>query len=248
MKKGVKLGFGATHFSPARTLGNRAASGRTDGVPGSRRERLAPSRKTGISGRMSNNLDARLDAFFAAYAVCGEVSTAAKAAGLDRNQVYLKAKADPAVAQRFADAKAEFADSLKAEALRRAREGTRKLLFHQGAPVYLTRFKLDENGRPERSEDGKPIVEYQVDENGRPIQAYESAFSDRLLLAMLAANAPDEYATKSNVQLTGAGGGPVQVDVPEKEIARRIAFLMHKGVIAARALPAVPDDPGGDLV
>ena len=194
---------------------------------------------------MANQLDARLSAFLAAYAVCGEVSSSAKAAGLDRHQVYDRQKTDPAFAARFETAKAEFVDSLKAEALRHAREGVRKYLFHQGQPVYLTRLRVDENGQPMRNEHGVPILDYQLDEQGHPIQAYESAFSDRLLLAMLAATDPAEYAPKNNVQLTGADGGPVKVEQSPTEVARRIAFTLHRGMLAAKQ---VTDDPGGDLL
>lgn len=194
---------------------------------------------------MANQLDARLSAFLAAYAVCGEVSSSAKAAGLERNQHYDRLKSDPAYAARFEDAKAQFVDSLKAEALRRAREGVRKYLFHQGQPVYLTRLRVDENGQPMRSESGVPILDYQLDEHGHPMQAYESTFSDRLLLAMLAATDPAEYAPKNNVQLTGADGGPVKVEQSPTEVARRIAFTLHRGMLAAKQ---AADDPGGDLV
>jgi len=197
---------------------------------------------------MANQLEARLSAFLAAYAVCGEVSSSAKAAGLDRHQVYDKAKTDSAFAARFEDAKAQFVDSLKAEALRRAREGTRKLIFHQGQPVYLTRLRIDENGQPVRNENGTPILDYQLDEHGHPIQAYESAFSDRLLLAMLAATDPAEYAAKSNVQLTGADGGPVKVEQSPTEVARRIAFTLHRGMLAAKQAPDPLDDPSVSLV
>lgn len=196
---------------------------------------------------MANQLEARLSAFLAAYAVCGEVSSSSKAAGLERNQHYDRLKSDPKYAARFEDAKAQFVDSLKAEALRRAREGTRKLIFHQGAPVYLTRLRIGEDGQPVRNENGIPILDYQLDEHGHPIQAYESAFSDRLLLAMLAATDPAEYAPKNNVQLTGADGGPVKVEQSPTEVARRVAFLLHRGMIANKQA-AVPDDPGGSLV
>jgi len=197
---------------------------------------------------MANNLEARLSAFLAAYAVCGEVSSSAKSAGLDRNQHYLQLKADPGYAARFKDAEAEFVDSLKAEALRRAREGTRKYLFSQGQPVYLTKLRIGDDGQPMRDGNGIPILDYQLDANGHPIQAYESTFSDRLLLAMLAATDPAEYAPKNNVQLTGADGGPVKVEQSPTEVARRIAFTLHRGMLAARQAASVPDDPGGDLI
>ena len=196
---------------------------------------------------MANQLEARLSAFLAAYAVCGEVSSSAKAAGLDRHQVYDKAKTDSAFAARFEDAKAQFVDSLVQEAIRRARTGTRKLLFHQGQPIYLTRLRIDENGQPVRNENGVPLMDYRLDEQGHPIQAYESAFSDRLLLALLAAKAPAEYAPKSNIELTGANGGPLKVEQSPTEVARRVAFLLHRGMIANKQA-AVPDDPGGSLV
>lgn len=190
--------------------------------------------------------DARLDAFLAAYAICGEVSSASRDVGLDRNQVYLRIKSDKAFAARFEEAKAAFVDTLKAEAVRRARDGTRKYLFHQGSPVYLTQLRLDEGGQPVRNEHGAQMLDYVTDEHGHPMQAYESAYSDRLLLAMLAANT-DEYATKSDVRLTGANGGPVDIKMSDADVARRVAFVLHKGMIAAKT-PDLTSDPGGDLV
>ena len=194
---------------------------------------------------MAKHTPANIPAFLAAYAVCGNVTEAAKAAGFERQTVYDRLRNDPDFPAMFENAKAEFVDSLKAEALRRAREGVRKLIFHQGAPVYLTRLRIGEDGQPVRNENGIPILDYQLDEHGHPIQAYESAFSDRLLLAMLAATDPAEYAAKSNVQLTGADGGPVKVEQSPTEVARRIAFTLHRGMLAAKQ---ASDDPGGDLI
>lgn len=197
---------------------------------------------------MPKNIPANIPAFLAAYAVCGNVTEAAKAAGFERQTVYDRLKNDPDFPAQFEGAKAEFVDSLKREALRRAREGTRKYLFSQGQPVYLTKLRIGDDGQPMRDGNGIPILDYQLDANGHPIQAYESAFSDRLLLAMLAATDPAEYAPKNNVQLTGADGGPVKVEQSPTEVARRIAFTLHRGMLAARQAASVPDDPGGDLI
>lgn len=146
---------------------------------------------------------------------------------------------------------------LEAEAYRRAIEGTRKPLYYQGQPIYLYRSVLDELGRPVVDENGREKREVVRDENGQPVQAAEVNYSDSILMAMLKAHVP-AYQDKTKVELTGAGGGPIETkNLSELDVARRIAYTLHRGALAARATPQNTedaqiveglDDPGGDLI
>ena len=73
----------------------------------------------------------------------------------------------------------------------------------------------------------------------------ERQFSDSLLLAMLKAKRR-EYRDTSKVELTGADGGPVQVEESPIALARKVAFVLALGLRATKA--GAPTDDGSDLV
>ena len=49
-------------------------------------------------------------------------------------------------------------------------------------------------------------------------------YSDTLLIFMLKARRPEKYRERANVELTGQGGGPVELD--DRSAAARIAALL----------------------
>lgn len=65
------------------------------------------------------------------------------------------------------------------------------------------------------------------------LMATEKQYSDSLLLAMLKAKRKREYGDASKIELTGADGGPVQVEETPTQIARKIAFALALGLRAA---------------
>jgi len=69
------------------------------------------------------------DSFLAALAAVGNVSEAAKAAGVSRAFVYTERKADPAFAALWDDALDSAADVMEREAFRRAVEGVDEPVF-----------------------------------------------------------------------------------------------------------------------
>jgi hypothetical protein len=71
---------------------------------------------------------------------------------------------DPAYRPRFLEAEKRAARGLEDEAVRRAREGVRKLVLYKGKPVYV---------------------------HGEPL--YETEYSDRLLERLLEANDPERF-------------------------------------------------------
>ena len=70
--------------------------------------------------------------FIAAYSKVGNISHAARLAGIDRTTVYKRCKSDPIFNALFEDGREEASDMLELEAHRRAVKGTLKPVFHQG--------------------------------------------------------------------------------------------------------------------
>lgn len=175
------------------------------------------------------------DAWLAALRECGVPRAASKAVGCDMTTPYQYRKDHPEFAVEWQEAERDWADTLETEAARRARDGVSKPLYHQGQPVYLTRTTL--------GEDGKPRVELVLNENGEAIQATELVYSDRLLQKMLEGNRPLKYASNTNVKLSGPDGGAVKVE-SDFDVARRLAFVLAKGMIAAEN----PESDGSYLV
>lgn len=73
----------------------------------------------------------------------------------------------------------------------------------------------------------------------------EQQYSDSLLSQMLKAKRK-EYRDSSKLELTGAEGGPLQIEETPTQIARRIAFALALGLRAAKQEASPPDD-GSDL-
>lgn len=72
-------------------------------------------------------------------------------------------------------------------------------------------------------------------------------YSDTLAIFLLKAHRPDKYRENTRMELTGANGGPVQVD--DSERATRVSGLL--ALAQARMLNAPPvdfDDPAQGLV
>lgn len=73
--------------------------------------------------------------FIAVLARCGNVSTAARAAGLSRSRAYELRREDPAFAADWQDALHEATDAIAWEARRRALQGVARPVFYQGRQV-----------------------------------------------------------------------------------------------------------------
>lgn len=180
------------------------------------------------------------DLFFTELARHGRITEAATASGLDRSHAYKLRDSDPEFADRWAKALDAYADVLEAAAHRRAVEGTKKAIVHQGQLSYV--YQLGPDGRPLKDDDGNYILD--LDENGKPKFLYEKQYSDSLLLAMLKAKRKREYGDASKVEITGADGGPVAIEETPTQLARKIAFALALGLRAAKEQPA---DDGRDL-
>lgn len=82
-------------------------------------------------------------AFLAAFAKCGNVSGAARAAKIDRTMHYDWLSDDPDYSKAFADAKAEACDWLEEEARTRAEKGWLEPVFYKGEKIGSIRKKSD---------------------------------------------------------------------------------------------------------
>lgn len=182
--------------------------------------------------------------FLASLSRTGNVAASAKLIRRNRKAMYYMRSVDPEFAADWEDALETAMDDLEGEAWRRAKDGVRKQLFHQGAPIYATKLV--------KKEDGSTQVELVLDENGEAVPVYEYTYSDGLMAKLLAAHRP-AFRESSKVELTGANGGPVSFAGMEgNDLARRVAFLMGQGLRAHEAAQAAAREPekydGSDLV
>jgi hypothetical protein len=120
-------------------------------------------------------------AFLAAFCLNGNVSDAARAAGIDRTTAYKAKKADPSFAEEWAVAEEIASDALLSEAWKRAVQGGRQYKFHA------------KSGRPLLFPKGHELA-------GEPY--YEVVKSDGLLLALLKARLPVLFGDKLRVEQT----------------------------------------------
>lgn len=83
-------------------------------------------------------------AFLSALARLGVVGHACEAAGVARSTAYAHRSADDSFAQAWREAQQLAADRLEAEAFRRAIEGDRQPVLHNGRPVFVWHDPEDE--------------------------------------------------------------------------------------------------------
>lgn len=140
-------------------------------------------------------------------------------------------KKDPIFAAAWKDAQEVGDQYLESVARERALEGTRKPLYHQGAPVLVYRTKTDENGQPILDEEGREIREIVRDEKGQPVQAHEAQHDSALMRLMLAGAMPHKYGT-TRQELTGKDGADLLPPQSAVEDAQRVAFVLAMGVEA----------------
>lgn len=166
----------------------------------------------------------------------GNITRAVAAAGWDRREVYRQKAKDPEFADAWGEAIMMAADRLEAEALRRAVQGVTKPLYYQGQPIYLYRSVIGEDGQPVKDENGTEMREVVRDARGQPVQATEYLYSDQLMALLLRGAKPEKYRdTKAAVEVSGPGGGAIELTaVSETERARRIAFTLQQGLLAAQ--------------
>lgn len=176
-----------------------------------------------------------LHPFLLGLSTTGIVSKACVSAGISNAAVYALRKRDADFAAAWDDALEQAWDVQEAEAHRRAVVGVEEPVVYQGQLTPL--WERDEAGqiihdtvmRSVFNEATKEVVEtavqvprQELDEHGRPRWLTVRKYSDPLLIALLKANRK-KFST-DRMELTGANGGPVQMNDTER--SARIAQIV----------------------
>lgn len=199
--------------------------------PAKRAKRAAapPAKKRAPVGRA---LDKKT-AFLRAYAVCGSIKHAAKAAHVNTRRHYEWMRApDSDYPARFKQAHREAQQALEDEATYRATVGVFEPNVYQGRWIYpQEQYEIEPATR------FKPAVMGWRDIPGsKPLGMWRK--SDALLMCRLRAEFPEKYRQYGSMELTGPGGGPI-------EIVERLQAARARIAAAARAAaPAAPPDDG----
>ena len=154
-----------------------------------------------------------------AIKVCGNVTTAAKKAGMCRQTHYLAMEKSETYRVAYADAVQQFADLLRASATHRAITGVDRYKFYAGVPCCLPVF----------DNKGNKVIDPETGE--QKMQLYvEKEYSDQLLLNLLRANCP-EFVDRKQIEHSGPDGGPIQSQADVKHLQSIDQFsaenLMH---------------------
>jgi hypothetical protein len=170
----------------------------------------------------------------------GNVTLSAAKAGIHRGTVTRRLKADPKFAEAFAEADEKYTDALEAEADRRAL-GYAEPLHYKGR---ICGAWIGADGKPcEPGTEGARLVPETI-----------TRYSDRLLVARLAARRPEKYGGKASQPAQVPVSVAVQVNVsPRDEAAHKIALADsmqaiidrlrtegHAVLAGTSALPALP--------
>jgi hypothetical protein len=176
-------------------------------------------------------------AFLAAFKVCCDLTASAEAIGIDRGQHYDWLKSDPKYAATFAEAKAEAIQSLHDRAVNRVMVGDfvpnvyqgrfcypqEEYVLIPGKPAVEAVAALDwkEEGGPREAVEAVPEVKevraWRDVPGSRPLGTYRK--SEMLHAQLLRAHIP--AFRSSTVEVTGAGGGPVELSIVERLNAAR---------------------------
>lgn len=148
-------------------------------------------------GPRANKSQQHKKAFLAAYAGTGNISAAAKAAGIDRTAHYEWIKSDEAYREAFDVADAESVDLLEREARRRAAEGVDEPVIHQGQMMGAWVTANGETVAPNTP--GATLIPLTI-----------KKYSDTLLIFLLKGARPERYRDNARVEHTGRGGGPIE--------------------------------------
>lgn len=159
----------------------------------------------------------------------GNVSRAARVAGISSTTAYARRREDADFAAAWADAHEDAGDNLIHEARRRAVDGVNEPVIYQGQPTPV--FERDALGEVAMYEagqdkDGKPILRPRQarDAEGNLVWLSVNKKSDALLTLLLKGYKKTLFADRT--ELTGANGAPVEIDATTRRA--RIAAILAK--------------------
>lgn len=122
---------------------------------------------------------AKQAAFLAAFAECGSITKACKAAHCVRREFYDWKGNEEEFAKQFRALDDQVLGLLEDEAMRRAVEGLPRMKFCEGRTIHVK------------------------DENGAEVPYIEYEFSDRLIELLLKARAPHKYRERLDMKVDG---------------------------------------------
>jgi hypothetical protein len=173
-------------------------------------------------------------AFLAAYAECGSIRDAAKAARIERSAHYRWLKADPDYFARFQEADAHATQSLEDEAMERAMRGVFEPNVFQGRFIY-----------PQEEYEETPAV---IGARGGIVTPAKMAWrdkpgaqpfgiwrkSDALTALLLRGRMREKYGMHGSLELSGPGGNAIEIVQRLNAGRARVAALKTGGESDAR--------------
>jgi hypothetical protein len=181
--------------------------------------------------RRGDTLDKKA-AFLGAYSICASIRHAAKAAHVNPRRHYTWLRDDPDYVAGFKQAQIEAAHSLEDEASYRAMVGVFEPNVYQGRWLYpQEEYEIEPASR------GKPAkTGYRDVPGSKPLGLWKK--SDALLMFRLRGEYPEKYRPYGSMELTGPGGGPI-------EIVERLQAARAR-VLAAQPAAAEPSPNADD--
>lgn len=149
-----------------------------------------------------------------AYRELGNLTHAARAAGIHRDSHYGWLATDPVYAVEFAKAQEPAAQTLEDEAIRRAVSGVDEPVFHGGQLCYAPsdlRYARDQytgNGKHRRLKAGA-ILTPKPGAKALSIRRY----SDTLLIFLLKGAKPEKYKDRSTAEISSPTGKPIKSEM-----------------------------------
>lgn len=142
--------------------------------------------------------------FLDAYGECGVIKYACRVAQINRSTVRYWLEHDKDFKDVFPDSKEDACDTLEFAAYTQAVEGTEEPAVSMGKLVYEEELVLDENGEQVYDSKGRPVTR-----RGNLVTIKK--YSPQLLITLLKANMPEKYRERTQVEHSGPGGGPIQI-------------------------------------
>lgn len=150
-------------------------------------------------------------AFLASLSNNGLVATACLAAGVARSTVYERRSINAEFSQAWNDAQDHALGRAEAEALRRAIDGDRQPVLHNGKPVFVW-----------KDEQGEIVPEGTLASRQLPLM--RTSRSDLLLIFTLKALRPEKYRD----QVSPVGGSVDDIDEEIRAAVRELETLVRE--------------------
>jgi hypothetical protein len=153
----------------------------------------------------------RQAAFLAAYSECVSIKAAAKAVGVNRQRHYKWLQASPDYCRKFEETKMLAAQALEDEAVERAIVGVFEPNVYQGRFCYpREQIEVEPAVRDRAGRIVTPAkTEWRDVPGAPPLGIWKK--SDYLLAMLLRGAMPEKYGFRGAVELSGAGGGAIEV-------------------------------------